>query len=145
MAYDLTKDSLTMGSGIQPVRLKIGGIDLIEIFPLQYSNAQPVALLGSPSELGKMRYDHKIIKPKKISFSGLMKKAHFAKVKNLIEKAVRSFDPNGFLFCIFYSKAGTAMRMMIEQFDETGNNQRLDAVEVKVSLSEFLEHGKTNK
>lgn len=146
MAYDLTQDDLSMGaSGIQPVYLQVYNQDLIQIFPTQYSSNRPVALLGSPSELGQQQYDHKVLKPRKISFTGILKKAHFQRVKTLLDKSIESYNPNDGLFCTFYTKTGKVVRMMIEQFEETGNNQRLDAVEVKVALSEFLDYAKKKK
>ena len=48
----------------------------------------------------------------------------------------------GTLKCQFMGKAGDIKNMIIETFEEIGSSNRYDAVEVKVTLREYLEHNK---
>ena len=120
-----------------PVYLKVAGADLMEIFPLNYNVKTLCALCGSPSENGMTQYDNKVIKPVQISFSGVIKYTQYEKLDNLRD-SLHSIDEG--MLCTFYSKGQTMEHMLIESFEEVGDNTRFDGIEVRVSLVEYLEH-----
>lgn len=127
------------GNGsIGPVYLQVKGADLLAIFPLNYSYKNQCLLLGSPAETGMMQYDHKVTQPATILFTGVVKYTEW-RVLDEIRGNLKSRKLENIL-CTFYHKSGRAERMIINYIEETGESARYDGVEVKVSLTEFLEH-----
>lgn len=141
MAGGFGKDGAASGDGVQAVYLETADGALVEIFPLNYSYQNSCALLGSPAESGMMQYDHKVIQPSAVNFTGIVKYEGW-KALSSIRAAIRSMNLEN-MKCTFYTKARTAKNMMAESIEEIGNNTRYDAVEIKVVLKEFLEHNST--
>ena len=135
---DFLSDGGQPNETISPVYLQVKDIALLQIFPLDYNYKNHCALLGSPAETGMMQYDHKVIQPSTVSFTGIVKYSNWNVLK-AIRASLRSHTLNNCL-CTFYTKSGKAERMMIDTLEEIGNSQRYDGVEVKVMLTEFLEH-----
>lgn len=127
---------------VQPVYLDTSAGDLWEIFPTSYNVKDSCKLLGSPSEGGLMQYDNKVTQPREITFSGIVKSPAFHLIPAM-RKIVNSNDLHECL-CTFYGKAGDVSNMVIESFEEIGDRNRYDAVEVKFVLREYLEHNKNS-
>ncbi len=138
MAADFLSDGGGSGGGVNSVYLQVKGSSLLHVFPTSYSYKNNCALLGSPGETGMQQYDHKVIQPSTVSFTGVVKYAHW-EVLEAIRTSLRSHSLDNCL-CTFYTKSGSAERMMIEEFEEIGRSERYDGVEIRVSLREFLEH-----
>ena len=138
MARSLISDGGDASSGINPVFLEVDGAPLLEIFPLNYNYKNQCALLGSPSERGMTQYDHKVIQPSTVVFTGIIKWGYFDKL-DIMRGNIKSHKLENIL-CTFYSKSAKAEKMIINYIEEIGESTRYDGVEVKVSLTEFLEH-----
>lgn len=123
---------------INAVYLSTSNGQLWEIFPTSYNVKDSCKLLGSPSEGGLTQYDNKVINPREISFTGIIKSGHFGLVP-AIRRIMESTDLKECL-CEFYGKAGDVDMMVIESFEEIGDKNRYDAIEVKFVLREYLEH-----
>lgn len=138
MSY-FSADQAPDSSGVEPVYIKVAGGELVQIFPLNYNATHSAALLGSPSEKGVTQYDNKVIQPKRIEFTGILKASEVQVVKKL-EKSLYTHNLKN-MKCTFYGKSGEiSSNMLIETFSEIGNNDTYDAVTVHVKLAEFLEH-----
>ena len=137
---DFTSDG--GGGTVQPVYLSTSGIDAMEIFPTSYNVKDSAKLLGSPSEGGLMQYDNKVTQPREVSFTGILKADHFSLVEAMRDLVA---DNNlGNILCTFQGKSGKVDKMVIESFEEIGNSNRYDAVEVKFVLRKYLEHNNSN-
>ena len=126
---------------VQPVYLSIKGSPLLQIFPLNYTQKNHCSLLGSPSEDGTTMYDNKVIQPTTVQFTGIVKtseKGVFRKIRDRI-KSHRLSE----IICQFQSKAGQIGNMIIDSIEEIGESNRYDGIEIRVSLTEFLEHNKS--
>lgn len=132
------------GNGVDPVYLKVPNKALYEIFPLNYSVKDMCALCGSPSEKGVIQYDNKVRKPAVITFTGIVKYSAYDVFADLIE-TLRATKP-ATMFCTFYAKSAGKINpddyMILESVEEIGDNQRYDGVEVRITLMEFLHHGR---
>ena len=144
---DLTADRGWETSAVNAVYLALGegsdsgeGSGLMEIFPTSYNIKNSCKLLGSPSEGGLTQYDNKVIQPSEVSFTGIIKSDYFRTVQEIRDN-IDKMDL-GSLKCQFMGKAGDIKNMIIETFEEIGTPNRYDAVEVKVTLREFLEHNR---
>ena len=135
MAADLTSDGC---SNSNPVYIATSGGSLMSIFPTSYTIKNNCKLIGSPVESGETRFDHKVKMPTTITFTGILKEPKYSEIASL----KKSIDAEAIseCKCTFYGKAGTAENMIIEAFEEIGDKNRLDAVEVRVSLREYLIH-----
>lgn len=136
MAQDFESDG---GRGIvQPVLLKLKGSPLVAIFPTSYTEKNSSALLGSPSEGGQQQYDNKVRQPSSVQFTGIVKstkKQVFSAIRAVVKKT-KLAD----ILCEFQTKSGTIKNMIIESLEEVGDPNRYDAMEIRVSLQEYLEH-----
>lgn len=130
-------------NGINTVYIKVHGRDLLQIFPLQYQRSDLCALLGSPSEMGVQKYDHKVIKPSSVQFTGVVKYQYF-NLFEIIRDSIKQSDL-GVILCDFYGKAGSVQKMLIESMDEVGNSTRYDGVEVRIKMQEYLVHSPSKK
>ncbi|MBO6031933.1 MAG: hypothetical protein J6Q22_10870 [Prevotella sp.] len=132
MAASLTED------GGNSVYLSTSKGDLIQIFPTSYNVKDSCRLLGSPLENGETRFDHKALDPRTITFTGILKSPNF-QIISKISNAVASQDLKECL-CTFVGKGGTVKNMIIKTFEEVGDKNRYDAVEVRFTLQEYLVH-----
>lgn len=123
---------------VTPVYLKTAGGPIVSIFPTFYTERNHCALLGSPSEGGLQMYDNKVRQPTTIQFSGIVKSVE-TDVFTHLRRVIRAIALNDIL-CEFQTKSGIVKNMIIESIEEIGSNQRYDAMEIKVSLVEYLEH-----
>ena len=135
---DFLSDGGQSNGGVKPVYLQVKGTPMMQIFPLSYTYKNNCALLGSPSELGVKQYDHKVIQPSTVSFTGVIKYTNW-ELLDEIRDSLRSHKLENCL-CTFYTKSGKAEKMMIDTLEEIGDNHRYDGVEIRVQLTEFLEH-----
>lgn len=135
MAADFTGDGC---SNRNPVYLAPSGGSLMSIFPTSYNIKENCKLIGSPVESGEIRFDHKVKMPTTVTFTGILKEPKYSDIAKL-KKAIEAEDISECM-CKFYGKAGTVDNMIIESFEEIGDKNRLDAVEVRVSLREYLIH-----
>lgn len=126
---------------VQPVILSVKGTEYLQIFPTQYTQTNSNALIGSPSEGGQQQIDNKVRQPIKIQFTGVVKYSNRSTVTD-IRARMKSMELDE-LKCIFQTKAGRAENMLIETFEEIGDSNRYDGIEIKVSLLEYLEHNAT--
>ena len=85
-----------------------------------------------------MQYDNKVIQPRVVTFTGILKQPYFTSIPG-IRRSVESTSLSRSL-CKFYGKGGGVSNMVIESFEEIGDRNRYDAVEVKFVLKEYLEH-----
>lgn len=138
MARSFISDGGDATSGINPVFIEVDGSPLLEIFPLNYNYKNQCALLGSPAETGMTQYDHKVIQPSTVVFTGIIKWGNFSKF-DILRGNIKSHKLDNIL-CTFYTKSAKAEKMIINYIEEVGESTRYDGVEVKVSLTEFLEH-----
>lgn len=125
---------------VNPVYISIKGIPLLQIFPTNYTEKNHCTMLGSPSEKGLQMFDNKVRQPSTVQFTGILKvaqKSAMTKLRVQIKKNQLSD-----LLCTFQSKSGTIENMIIESVEEVGEANRYDAMEVRVSLTEYLEHNK---
>lgn len=125
---------------VNPVYISIKGIPLLQIFPTNYTEKNHCTMLGSPSEKGLQMFDNKVRQPSTVQFTGILKvaqKSAMTKLRVQIKKNQLSD-----LLCTFQSKSGTIENMIIESIEEVGEANRYDAMEVRVSLTEYLEHNK---
>ncbi len=135
---DFLSDGGQKNGEVGAVYLKVKSTPLLQIFPTSYSHKNNCALLGSPGETGMQQYDHKVIQPSTVSFTGVIKYTNW-QVLELIRTSLRSHKLSNCL-CTFYTKSGQAERMMINELEEIGRSEKYDGVEIRVSLTEFLEH-----
>ena len=125
---------------VQPVVLYTSGGTLMEVFPTSYTVKDSCKLLGSPSEGGLTMYDNKVLQPRTVSFTGILKAPYFSMIPAMREiVATQSLAQSK---CKFQGKGGQVSDMIIESFEEVGDKNRYDAVEVKFVLREYLEHNK---
>ena len=133
---DFNKDG---GQGkVQAVYLSVKGADLLQIFPLNYTQKNHCTMIGSPSEGGQTQFDNRVIQPSTVQFNGIVKyseRAVFTKIRVLM----KSYKLEK-LLCQFQTKAGRIENMVIESLEEVGESNRYDGIEIRVSLSEYLEH-----
>ena len=125
---------------VNPVYISIKGAPLLQIFPTNYTEKNHCTMLGSPSEKGLKMYDNKVRQPSTVQFTGILKvaqKSAMTKLRVQIKKNQLSD-----ILCTFQSKSGTIENMIIESIEEVGDSNRYDAMEVRVSLSEYLEHNR---
>ena len=141
--FNADSTSASSKNGINPVYIKVHGRDLLQIFPLQYQRKDFCALLGSPSEMGVQKYDHKVIKPTSVQFTGVIKYEYY-NLFEIIRDSIKQSDLEVIL-CEFYGKAGSVSKMLIESMDEVGNSTRFDGVEVRITMQEYLVHSKTKE
>lgn len=124
---------------VKPVYLMIKGAPLLQIFPTRYTEKNHCSLLGSPSEKGLQMVDNKVRRPSTVQFTGIVKSTKdsvFGKIRAIIKQ--NSLDQ---IICQFQSKSGQIDNMLIESIEEIGEANRYDAMEIRVSLVEYLEHG----
>ena len=141
MAVDFNSDG---GKGkVQPVYLRLSDGPLLSIFPTNYNQKNHCSLLGSPSESGQMQYDNKVIQPSTVQFTGIVKNANKRDIIR-IRTMIKSFKLQK-IKCQFQTKAGKIDNMIIESIEEIGEPNRYDAMEIKVSLLEYLEHNQAKK
>ena len=135
---DFTSDG---GRGtVQPVYIAVKGSPLLQIFPTNYTEKNHCTLLGSPSETGTTQYDNKVIQPSTVQFTGIVKsteKGVFKVFRNTMKKYGLAD-----IICQFQSKAGQIDNMILESVEEVGESNRYDGIEIRVMLTEFLEHNK---
>lgn len=129
--------SSSVSFGGNAVYLQVNGKDILEIFPIRYSSTEGCRFTASPTEKGTEKIDSKFRLPTVVSFSGLIKAPHYSKLATISD----SIKSNKKEFCIFYGKDGSVEKMLVEKFDKTGNNSRLDAIEISVQLREYIEYG----
>lgn len=133
---DFNKDG---GKGkVQPVFLSVKGAELLQIFPLNYTQKNYCTMIGSPSEGGQTQFDNRVIQPSTVQFTGIVKyseKAVFTKIRVLM----KSYKLEK-LLCQFQTKAGSIENMVIESIEEVGESNRYDGIEIRISLTEYLEH-----
>ena len=125
---------------VNPVYLSIKGTPLLQIFPTNYTEKNHCTMLGSPSESGLKMFDNKVRQPSTVQFTGILKvaqKSAMTKLRVQIKK-----NQLADLLCTFQSKSGTIENMIIESVEEVGESNRYDAMEIRVSLTEYLEHNK---
>lgn len=135
---DFNADKGSGNGSVKPVYIKAGGANLTAIFPTQYNRKSHCALLGSPSEKGVKQYDNKVIQPSTIQMTGIVKYTDWGSLAVLRDQ-VRYHSLQKIL-CTFYGKSGSAERMIIESVEEIGESNRYDGVEVRITMTEFLEH-----
>lgn len=125
---------------VNPVYMSIKGVPLLQIFPTDYTEKNHCTMLGSPSEKGLQMFDNKVRQPSTVQFTGILKVAQ----KSVLTKLRVQIKMNQLsdLRCTFQSKSGTIENMIIESVEEVGTSNRYDAMEVRVSLTEYLEHNK---
>jgi hypothetical protein len=102
----------------------------------------PNALIGSPTETGEEWLDNKVIQPITIELTGIVKypkRQVFQKIRQNMSKHTLED-----ILCTFYSKAGYYENMLIKQLEESGESSKYDGIIIKVSLHEYLEHGKNH-
>lgn len=125
---------------VQPVYISVKGSPLLQIFPTSYTQKDHCSLLGSPSESGTTQYDNKVRQPSTVQFTGIVKstqKGVFKVIRNVMKKYGLSD-----IICQFQSKAGQIDNMIIDSIEEVGESNRYDGIEIRVSMTEFLEHNK---
>ena len=127
------------GGSVDPVYLQIEGHDLLQIFPLNYTEKHSCKLIGSPSEMGLEQLDNKVVQPSTVQFSGIVKYPQRA-VFSAIYRHLRTKRKVADLMCQFMSKAGRISKMIVNNLEEVGDNKRYDGIEIRVSLQEYLEH-----
>ena len=128
------------GSGTaDPVYLQVDGQGLLMIFPLSYQAKTHCALLGSPSETGRMQYDNKVVQPTEVNFTGVVKYAYRHVVERIV-RHVKEVYSLGNLMCTLHTKSGTYKNLIVESFEEKGDSHRYDGIEVSAKLQEYLEH-----
>ena len=137
MAASFTDDGA--GGTVQAVVLKVKGSPLAQIFPTSYTATSSCALLGSPSEGGLKQFDNKVIQPSKVQFSGIVKAGGKGEVFQALRKIMKKLKL-GDILCEFQSKGDKIQNMIIESMEEVGDPNRYDAMEIRVSLQEYLEH-----
>ena len=123
---------------VQPVYLYINGGALTQIFPTSYTEKNYCTMLGSPSEAGLQQFDNKVRQPSTVQFTGIVKsteKSVFTKLR-VVMKQIKLEN----IKCIFQTKSGRIQNMILESIEEVGDSNRYDAMEIRVSLLEFLEH-----
>ena len=128
------------GGAVQPVSISVKGSPLLQIFPTSYTQKDHCSLLGSPSESGTTQYDNKVTQPSTVQFTGIVKstqKGVFKVIRNVMKKYGLSD-----IICQFQSKAGQIDNMIIDSLEEVGESNRYDGIEIRVSMTEFLEHNK---
>ena len=125
-----------------PVYIMISGARIAEIFPLNYNVKDTCKMLGSPSEGGLQQCDHKVVQPRVVSFTGILKKSYYHEIKGY-RHCVEAMNM-GTALCSFMGRGGQVNKMFLTEFEEIGNSNRLDSVEVKFTLTEYLEHNKEN-
>jgi len=128
------------GGKVQPVYIAVQGFPLVQIFPTNYTQKDHCSLLGSPSESGTTQYDNKVTQPSTVQFTGIVKstqKGVFKTIRDIMKKN-RLSD----IICQFQSKAGQIDNMIIDSLEEVGESNRYDGIEIRVSMTEFLEHNK---
>lgn len=129
-------------TGQNAVYIMISGGQVSEIFPLNYNIKDTCKMLGSPSEGGLQQCDHKVVQPRVVSFTGILKRSYYARIAQY-RKVVEAMNM-GTALCSFMGRGGEVNKMFLTEFEEIGNSNRLDAVEVKFTLTEYLEHNKEN-
>lgn len=138
MAFDLDKPD----GSVTPVRLKPKGEDIYTIFPTSYTTKNHCQMLGSPSEWGLKQFDNKVIQPSTVQLTGIIKSENAESTLTKLRKQIKMLSLENTL-CEFQGKGGTMQKMIIESIEEVGEPNRYDAVEVRISLLEFLEHSKS--
>ena len=123
-----------------PVYIKIAGGGVTEIFPLTYNIKDTCKMLSSPSEGGLQQCDHKVVQPRVVTFSGIIKRAYYPRIGSF-RKAVETMTMSAAL-CSFMGRSGEVKQMFLTDFEEVGQSNRMDGVEVKFTLTEYLEHNK---
>ena len=128
------------GAGKDPVYIMVSGGSAVEIFPLSYNIKDHCKMLGSPSETGLMQCDHKVIQPREVTFTGVLKRPYFKRIAGF-RRSVNSMSL-GTSLSAFVGKGGQVKKMFIVAFEEIGQNNRFDGVEVKFTMQEYLEHNR---
>lgn len=137
---DFNTDST--GGNVQSVFLSIpNGGELLEIFPTSYTQKDYCQMIGSPSEMGLMTFDNKVRMPSTVQLTGIVKYENRS-IFDKLRKMTKSKNL-GELRCTFQSKADEIQNMIIESVEEVGSPNRYDAMEIKISLQEYMEHGKS--
>ena len=127
-----------IADGGNKVFLSTSSGSLFELFPTSYNVKDSSKLLGSPAESGEIKYDHKVIQPRVVTFTGILKAPYFSEIRSL-RNSVASQDLSKCI-CTFVGKGGTVKNMIIESMEEVGDKNRFDAVELKFTLKEYLVH-----
>lgn len=127
------------GGAVNPVYLQIEGHDLLQIFPLQYTEKHSCKVIGSPSEQGLEQLDNKVVQPSTVNFTGIVKYPERAVFKGIYDH-IRTKRKVADLMCQFMSKAGRVSNMIVLSLEEVGDNKRYDGIEIRVSMQEYLEH-----
>ena len=137
MALSFIND--TKKENMTPVVLHANGGDYYQIYPTSYVQKNSCQLIGSPSEMGLQQFDNKVRQPISIQMTGIVKyensKTVFTPLRMLIKEVKLSK-----MLCEFQTKAGQVKKMVIESIEEVGDPSRYDAMEIRVSLVEYLEH-----
>ena len=123
---------------VNPVLLKVKGAPMVSIFTTSYSETNSCQLLGSPAESGQQQFDHKVRMPSRIQFSGIVKSTESEVFTSLrvIMKKIKLAD----ILCEFQTKSGSIKNMIFESLEEVGDPNRYDAMEIRASMQEYLEH-----
>ena len=129
-------------SGVQPVMLSLSGQELVVIFPLNYNESNRFKMIGSPSEAGQIEFDNRVIQPSTVQFVGIVKDAQREVIREL-RKSLEGATLDE-LKCKFQGKGGSISNMIIENFEEVGESNRYDGIEVRVTLQEYLEHNNSS-
>lgn len=123
---------------VDPVCISVKGTPLLQIFPLNYNQKNYCKLIGSPSEKGLTQFDNKVREPSTVQFTGIVKYSQRSVIKAI--RAQMKKITLSELICQFQSKSGEIDNMIIDSIEEIGEATRYDGVEVKISLTEYLEH-----
>ena len=123
---------------VQAVYISVKGQPLLQIFPLNYTQKNHCTLIGSPSEQGLTQFDNKVIQPTTVQFTGIVKYSQRS-VFNTIRVLMKKINLSD-LICEFQSKAGDISNMIIDSLEEIGESSRYDGIEIRVSMTEYLEH-----
>lgn len=133
-------DKPSSGGRVNPVYLKIGGTNYLQIFPTSYHEKHSCALIGSPSEKGQQMMDNKVVQPATVTFTGIVKYPNKDIFVSIINHLIKKRKLEN-LLCTFYSKAGARGNMIVESIEEIGESNRYDGIEIKVTLKQYLIHG----
>ena len=126
---------------VQAAYLQLGsGGKLIHLLMTQYSVKNKIALLGSPNENGITQIDNKVIQPTTITIRALMKSPDFTELDKMID-ALNEYQLSKAKATFMCKSEDMYYNMLLMEVEEIGTNDKLDAVEVAITMQEFLEHG----
>lgn len=116
------------------VHLVIDNDPILSVYTLSYDDDVATRFTSSPAENGTEIIDGKFNVPASVNIVGVIKASDYSTVEK-IRQSVRS---NKKILCKFYGKAGMLDNMLIERIHSRGTSQRLDAVEVSISLKQWM-------